>query len=160
MRKSIQFGAVIGATTAAVLVSGGLVASGAWSVSGASSNSNNGKATHVAALTVSAASTSSGWYPQLADVAVTVSVTNPNPFHISINDVKVTGYTSDDPTCAGDLASAPAGVFSGDNSSPGLALNNSASGDVTVDTSASNDLPNSCQNKNITITYTATGASS
>lgn len=160
MRKSIMYAGLAGATAATVIVSGGLVASGAWFVSGSSQNTNNGKATHVSVLTVSASSTSTGWYPQLANVPVTVNVTNTNPFHIVINDVKVTGYTSDDSTCAADLAAAPAGVFSGENSSPALALNNSGNGNVTVNTSVSNDLPNSCQDKNFTITFTATGASS
>jgi hypothetical protein len=165
MRKTYARTAVIATGIATVAVTG--VAFAAFNVSG-TSNANpataNGKATHSVALTVSAPDSSQGWYPQLANVPVSVTVDNPNPFRISVATITVSGYHSDDATCEADLhASGVSNVFTGSYSTPFTLLGKATTADSatkSVNVSASNDLPNSCQDHNLTLVFTASGASS
>jgi hypothetical protein len=165
MRKNIKrAGFVVVAALAASSVS---VAYAAWSVTG-SSNKNpsagtNGTATASLALTVSAPATDNTWYPQEVVSGVRVTVENTNPFRISVSKIEVSEYHSDNAACEEALKVAK-GVFTGSFSTPFALLGSSAAADEKSATkeltvTASNDLPNECQDRNILITFTATGAS-
>lgn len=166
MRKNIKRAAFV--IVAAVAASSVGVAYGAWNVTGSSnadpSKGTNGKATVASALTVSAAATDSTWYPQAVVNDIQVTVTNTNPFRISVTSIAVSGYGSDNATCDAALKAAPANVFSGSYTtafpllgSNAPAAQKTATQGLTV--TASNDLPNECQDKHVLITFTATGTS-
>ena len=148
MRKT-QKTAVVGGTVA-VLLAGG-VAFAAWTSTG----SGTGSATAGSAVELTVAGNeATGLYPT-GTVAGTVTVTNPNPYAVTISSIDFTGATTEADGCEAST------VTVADLSGLSEVLTASG-GDHTfaVEVSMSNDATDECQGATFELNYTAHGQSS
>jgi hypothetical protein len=147
MRK-IQKTAVVGGTVA-VLLAGG-VAFAAWTSSG----SGNGtvQAGSDAGLSVSASSIDT-LFPTV-DVDIDVSITNDNPYNVTLDSITWDDVTSSDPDCDTSSVSSTDDPTATDPIAAGTTIHRTFV--VHMDAGADND----CQSDLFTLGYTATGHSS
>jgi hypothetical protein len=152
MKRMTKF--VVGATTSVGLVVGGTVAYAAWSASG--SGGSQARALTAQTLTVSAGTGAADLYPGFTGGDLYFTLTNDNPYPVTMTAMSPGAITSSDPTnCPASNVSAA--------SKTGLSLNvaaNSTSGALSIADAVSMQAsaPDGCQGVVFTIVINLTGA--
>jgi hypothetical protein len=154
-KRRLIFAAVT--VIALVIVSLGYAA---WTSSG--NGSGVAKASTAQALTTGVATAVAGLYPG-ATAALTVDVTNPNPYPVTVTDVTGNGTITADAshsTCGQDVGH-PTGVTYTDQHTLSISVpaNGSTSASLSNSVHMSNTSDNSCQGATFTIPVSLTGAS-
>jgi hypothetical protein len=142
------------AATAIVVLGGGTVAYGAWSST--ASGSSQAKSVTAVALTVTVATGTADLYPS-GSGAVYFTVTNTNPYGVSLTAANFGAVTSS------DEVNCPAANITVNNKT-GLSLSvgaNTTSGTLSIANAVTMALsaPDGCQGKTFTVATTLTGTS-
>jgi hypothetical protein len=146
--------AVVGLVVAALL--GGTVAYALWSANG--TGSGNAKALTAQTITVNASTGTADLYPGFTGGKVYFTLTNPNPYAVTMTNMTSGAITSSDPT------NCPSSNVTVGNAS-GLTLNapaNSTTGQLSISNVASMAVgaPDGCQGVTFTVALTLTGTQS
>jgi hypothetical protein len=152
MKRMSKF--VVGATASIGLVVGGTIAYAAWSASG--SGGSQAKALTAQTLTVNAGTGAADLYPGFTNGDLYFTLTNTNPYPVTMTAMSPGAVTSSDPTnCPASNVSA--------TSKSGLSLNvaaNGTSGPLSIAdvVSMQASAPDGCQGVTFTIVINLTGA--
>jgi hypothetical protein len=152
-RRRRRAGVVIAAYTAVAVVAAAGVGYALWTASG--TGSGEAKAKSAVALTVSAGTASAQLYPG-ASGDVVFSLTNPNPYNVSL-----TGWSGATVTSTSDTVGCPASNFTINAGSitPTTITGSNGTGTVTVTNGITmvSAAPNACQGVTVTVNATLTG---